>query len=253
MLIDSHIHLGSFSVAYPFVESRMEKVIQMLRDEGVNYALASSSKALHYDCPEGNAEVLAAAKKYKEIIPCLVVNAWQHAQAMSDLEQWRANGYVGVKIHPNCHNYPLNSKAAEPILEFCQKEGLPVLTHSTGGCPLSGAGAIEDVAKKFNELKLIVGHGGIFSDRQVAQVVKDYPQLFLEISVEYEAGKLERTVDMIGPDRILFGSDCPLHNPSVMLQRVRVMKLSKEDEEKILWKNTARLYDLDMEKLENQS
>ena len=68
MLIDSHIHLGSFSVAYPFAESQMEKVIQILRDEGVDYALTSSAKALHYDCPEGNAEVLEAAKKYKEIM-----------------------------------------------------------------------------------------------------------------------------------------------------------------------------------------
>ncbi len=247
MLIDSHIHLGSFSVAYPFAESRMEKVIQMLRDEGVDYALTSSAKALHCDCPEGNAEVLEAAKKYKEIIPCLVVNPWHEKQAMSDLEQWKENGYVGVKLHPDCHNYPLNSEAAEPILEFCQNQGLPVLTHSTGGNPLSGAGPIEDVAKKFDNLKLIAAHGGIFSDRQVAQVVKDYPQLYLEISVGYEAGKLERTVEMIGPDRILFGSDCPLHNPSVMLQRVKVMKLSKEDEEKILWKNAVKLFSLNLE------
>ncbi len=218
----------------------------MLRAEGVNYALASSAKALFLDCPEGNAEVLEAAKKYKEVIPMLVVNPWHPKQALKDLEQFRQNGYVGVKLHPNWHNYPLNSRAAEPILEFCQKEQIPVLTHSTGGCPLSGAGVIKDVAEKYSELKLVVGHGGIFSDRQVAQVVMDYPQLFLEISVEYEAGKLERTVEMIGPDRLLFGSDCPLHNPSVILQRVRVMKLSKDDEEKILWKNTAKLFALDM-------
>lgn len=247
MLIDSHVHLGSFSVAYPFAESRTEKVIQMLRDEGVDYALISSAKALHHDCAEGNTEVLTAAKKYKEVIPYLVVNPWHPKQALKDLEQWRENGYVGIKIHPECHNYPLNSRIAEPILEFCQQQQVPVLTHSTGGSSLSGAGAIKDVAEKYSDLKLIVGHGGIFSDRQVAQVVMDYPQLYLEISVEYEAGKLERTVEMIGSDRILFGSDCPLHNPSVMLQRVRVMKLSKDDEEKILWKTAVSLFSLNLE------
>lgn len=244
MLIDAHVHLGSFSVTYPFAESRTEKVIQMLRAGGVDYALVSSSKALHHDCAEGNAEVLAAAKKYGEVIPYLVVNPWHPKQSLKDLQRWREDGYVGVKIHPNCHNYPLNSQIVEPILDFCQKEQIPVLTHSSGGSSLSGAGAIKAVAKKYSDLKLIIGHGGTFSDREVAQVVMDYPQLYLEISVEYEAGKLERTVEMIGPDRILFGSDCPLHHPSVMLQRVRVMKLSKEDEEKILWENTAKLFSL---------
>ena len=252
MLIDSHIHLGSFSVSYPFAESREEKVIQMLRDEGVDYALSSSTKALHYDCVEGNAETLAAAKKYKEIIPLLVVNAWHEEQSLKDLEQFHEHGYVGVKIHPDCHNYPINSAAAAPILEFCEREGIPVLTHSTGENPLSGAGPIKEVAEKFSDLKLIVGHGGIFSDRQVAQVIKDYPQLYLEISVEYEAGKLERSVEMIGPDRIMFGSDCPLHNPSVVFQRVKVMKLSQEDEDKIFWKNAAEVYSLDLDELKKQ-
>jgi len=248
MIIDAHIHLGSFSVSYPFAESKIETVVEMLQKEGVDYALASSSKALHYDCPEGNKEVLEASRKYKEIIPYVVVNPWHQRQALGELEQCRQNGFVGVKLHPNCHQYPLNSPLAEPVLKFCQRRQIPILTHSTGCSPLSGAEAIKAVADKYPDLILVVGHGGIFSDRQVAQVVMDYPQLYIEISVEYEAGKLEKTIEMVGADRIMFGSDCPLHHPSVMLQRLRVIKLSKKEEEQILCKTAQKVFALELEK-----
>lgn len=248
MIIDAHVHIGNFVVGYPYAETKLEKIVQMLIGEGVDYALVSSIKSIFYDCPQGNKEVLEAAKRYKEIIPMVVVNPWLPKEALKELSNWREKGFAGVKLHPNCHKYALNSHLAEPILEVCEQEQIPILTHSTGGDSLSGAQAIKAVAEKFPNLILIIGHGGIFSDREVAQVAKDYPQLYIEISVEYEAGKLEETIEMVGADRIMFGSDCPLHHPSVMLQRVRVIKLSKDEEEKILWKTAQKVFKLKFEK-----
>ncbi len=248
MIIDAHVHIGNFSASYPFAESKLEKVVQILRDEGMDYALVSSAKSLLYDCPEGNKEALAASKQYKEILPYLVVNPLLPDEALKELKNWRQKGFIGVKLHPNLHHYSLHSQLAEPVLKICEEQQIPILTHSTGGDPLSGAQAIKDAAEKFPDLILVIGHGGIFSDREVAQVAKDYPQLYIEISVEYEAGKLEKTIEMIGTDRIIFGSDCPLHHPSVMLKRIQVMKLPKEDEEKILWKTAQRVFSLKLGK-----
>lgn len=244
MIIDAHVHIGSFAVRYPFAESKLERVVGMLKKEGVDYALISSARSLFYECTGGNQEALDAARKYPQLIPLLVVNPWHLKESLSELADWRKNGFVGVKLHPNCHQYCIGSAVVEPVLEICASEQIPVLTHSSGGDSLSGAGALEAAVKKYPKLKLVVGHGGIFSDRAVAQLAQDYPQIYLEISVEYEAGKLERTVEMIGADRILFGSDCPLHHPSVMLARVRVMSLPKADEEKILWKTAQRVFAL---------
>lgn len=244
MVIDAHIHVGDFRVHYPYVETRTERIVEMLREEGVDYALASSAKALLYDCVEGNRDVLAAAKQYREIIPLLVVNPWDMEHALGALERCRQDGFVGVKLHPNCHGYALSSRLVAPVLGFCERTRIPILTHSTGGDSLSGDRAIRAVAESFPELALVIGHGGIFSDREVAQVAKDHEQLYMEISVEYEAGKLERTVEMLGVDRIMFGSDCPLHHPSVMLERVRRMKLAKDEEGKILWGTAQRVYSL---------
>ncbi len=245
MIIDAHIHLGNFSVQYPLAESRTEKIVEMLREEGVDYAVASSARALFFGTDAiGNQEIIEAAKKYKEIIPMMVLNPWHIDDAMKLLHKYNDDGFVRIKMHPNCHKYCLASPIAYPIFEFCEKEGIPIMTHSSGGCSLSGAGPIRKVAENFPDLKLVIGHGGIFSDRDVALVANDHENLFIEISVEYEAGKLEDTIRMIGSERIMFGSDCPIHHPSVMLQRVKVMKLSKEDEDNILYKTASKLYNI---------
>jgi len=246
MLVDAHVHIGSCAIDYPFVETRTDKIVDMLRAEGVDYAVVSSARALFYDCVEGNAEVLEACRRHPQLIPLVVVNPWFPEQAMDLLRNRREQGFVGVKLHPNLHNYGLDTRRAAPILEFLEREQVPTLTHSEGGDPLSGALALKAVAEKFPRLKLVAAHGGIFSDREVARVVADYPQLYLEVSVEYEAGKLEASLEMIGADRIMFGSDCPLHHPSVMLQRVRVMGLSAQDEEKILWQTACDCYGLNI-------
>jgi len=252
MLIDAHVHIGNFSAHYPFVENTVAGAVRMLETEGVDIALISSARALLLDCPEGNKESLEAARKYPRLRPYLVVNPWMTAEALKELVDWRKRGFIGVKLHPNLHHYNLGSAVADPVLEVCESERIPVLTHSTGGDPLSGgsgfelsgAGAIRAAIEKFPKLTLVIGHGGIFSDRDVAQLAREYPQLYLEISVEYEAGKLERTVEMIGTKRIMFGSDCPTHHPRVMLERVKVMHLPREDEENILWRTAQRVFAL---------
>jgi len=71
-----------------------------------------------------------------------------------------------------------------------------------------------------------------------------YPNVYLELSVNYEAAKLEDTVERLGSRRLLFGSDAPLHHPSVMLQRIRVIGLGTDDAENILCGNARRLYGL---------
>ncbi|MGC8977580.1 MAG: amidohydrolase family protein [Candidatus Ratteibacteria bacterium] len=245
MIIDAHVHVGNFGKNYPYVESNLDKIFQILKKEKIDYAIVSSGSALvSFDCSFGNQEALMACKKYKNLFPLLVCNPRNLEETMNSLKNIRKKGFVGVKLHPELHNYPLNSWISEPILKFCEEEKIPILTHSTGQSPLCGANAIKDVAEKFPNLKLIIGHGGIFSDRDVAKVSKDYSNLYIEISVEYECKKLEETIEIVGFNKIIFGSDYPFHHPSVMLQRIKVIELPKEIEEKILWKNAKEVFSL---------
>ena len=58
---------------------------------------------------------------------------------------------------------------------------------------------------------------------------------------------VERAVNMIGGDHIIFGDDLPYQEyniPSVDLWIVKNVQMSDEDRENILWKNAARIFKL---------
>ena len=77
MIIDAHVHIGRFN-SWPLAKGRPEDVVKMLRAEGIDRGLVSSAKAIAYDCPAGNADVLEAAAQYTEILPLLCVNPRRH-------------------------------------------------------------------------------------------------------------------------------------------------------------------------------
>ena len=150
--------------------------------------------------------------------------------------------------HPLIQNYDISSSLVEPILKECQEREIPIITHSSHGCSMSGPRLIGKVAEKFAKLTLVIGHAGIFSSPDAPEVAKEHPNVFLEVSVCYEMNKLERAVKMVGADKIMFGSDLPFHHPLLMLTRIRLMRLSKNDEEKILSGTAKKVFKLKLGK-----
>jgi hypothetical protein len=243
MIIDSHAHIGRFN-AWPLARGEPEELVRMLRAEGIDYALVSSAHALYYDCRLGNAETLAAAARHPELLPLLCVNPRRGQEAREELGSRKQRGFVGVKLHPTSHECSLTSDEAEVVLDHCERQQVPVLTHSSEEDPRCDPRAIAEAARRHPGLALVVGHACLFSSREVVAVAEQYPNVHLELSVNYEAGKLEDTVARLGTSRLLFGSDAPLHHPSVMLQRIRVMGLGAADEERLLSANARRVYSL---------
>jgi len=243
MIIDAHAHIGRFNL-WPLAPDTVEQLLTILRAESIDYALVSSAKAICYDCPSGNADVLEAAAAHDQILPLLCVNPVRREESSAELSTWRTRGFIGVKLHPTQHAYSLVSPAADAVLDFCEENAIPVLTHADEDDPRCDPAAMATVAARHPDLTLIVGHACLFSSRGVVDVAEEYPNLYLELSVNYEAGKLEDTVRRLGCERLLFGSDVPLHNPSVMLQRIKVVGLPQEDENKILCENARHIYGL---------
>ena len=44
MIIDAHVHVGNFSVPYPYAPVEPEDVVRMLQEDGVDYGIASSGR-----------------------------------------------------------------------------------------------------------------------------------------------------------------------------------------------------------------
>jgi predicted TIM-barrel fold metal-dependent hydrolase len=94
------------------------------------------------------------------------VNPHLHYPVSAEVERQLDLGAVALKIHPVHGGFPANARELYPAYAICQERGVPVIVH----CGTSNfAGAVnrfadpiyvEDVAKDFPELTIVLAHGG---------------------------------------------------------------------------------------------
>ncbi len=86
------------------------------------------------------------------------------------------------------------------------------------------------------------GHG-IFSGEAITLALA-YPQVSMEPSwcTFYHVGMM---VDALGADRVMLGTDLPGNVP-VMMETVRALDLSDEDEALVLGRSAAKIFKLDL-------
>lgn len=183
------------------------------------------------------------------------------------VEDWHMRG---LKLYPPTGFFP-HDPACYPYYQKCLEYGVPVLFHagslpaplkSRMGRPLH----LDDVAADFPGLPIITAHIGIPAWEEALEVAAVKPNIYLDFSgwqVTYSSNPAEfyrvlrRALDVVGPWRVFFGSDGPILNPLLPLDRwVRAIKapdlsscpqITFTDDEKdiILGKSFARLMKLD--------
>ncbi len=184
----------------------------------------------------------------------------------ADLAAARDSGFRGIgESHPAVQGSTLRDPAWETIAAFALAQDWPLLLHITEpvGRPHPGRAPtpFEDLlwfAGEHSELKLILAHwGGGLPFYELNPYVRDR---FRNVRYDTAASpllydrRIFRTVlDLVGPDKILYGSDYPLRlHPArsekptfaTFLEEIRSAGLTAEEEENILGANASRLLGL---------
>ncbi|MBI4497286.1 MAG: amidohydrolase [Chloroflexi bacterium] len=141
------------------------------------------------------------------------------------ITEWGARA---VKLYPPAGFYP-NDRMCYPIYEKLVERNIPVMFHigPVGAMPMRSKFAhplhLDDVAIDFPELRIHAGHGGVGAARAsggwwhemlaVAELRRNIVidiaswQLALEKRPVDFFRRLRDSIDVLGPDRILFGTD----------------------------------------------
>lgn len=118
----------------------------------------------------------------------------------------------------------------------------------------------EGVLEKYPALDITISHGGGYMPFNFARFTRNWiekpatrvnmsapPADFLKRlnydSCVYDAGLLERLVEVVGEDRIVLGSDYPVGD-SDPLAMIEACRLSEDAKDKIVWRNAARILGL---------
>ena len=173
------------------------------------------------------------------------VNPGHGTLALEEVRHYVENeGFIGIKIY---NDYLVTDPIMSPLLELAAKLRVPVLHHAghTSWLPspqpnISDGGHIAEAARRFPETILICAHlcgGGDWE--WTAKSLRHAPTVFLDTSGSVaDEGTVEMAVHILGPDRVLFGTDLSM---TASVGRLRGAQISPEARRKILGANMASI------------
>jgi hypothetical protein len=146
--------------------------------------------------------------------------------------------------------------ALNPIADLCQGYGVPLLLHANepvghaypGKSPMQ-LGDLYNLVKAFPALTLILAHwgGGLFFYHLLK---KEVPAALTNVYFDtaaspylYRPDIYRVAVEIIGPEKILFGSDYPLLPPSRYLKEMAAGGLVPEHRDMITRQNALKIFD----------
>lgn len=179
-------------------------------------------------------------------------------------------GMRGVKFYPHSGFYP-NDKRLNLVFQKCVEFDIPVMVH-TGIKAVSWQSLkynrpvyVDDIATNFPDLKIVMCHGGYPWVEEFIVVAYSNPNVWVDITfLDYiekiyrkdglAEDTIKRLVDLIGPQRLIWGSEGPYmnlplfgsHGPEYYAKSQdflvkRFDFLSEVDKENILGENAKRL------------
>ena len=142
-----------------------------------------------------------------------------------------------------------------PVMELCRRHGRPVMLHTNepvgqhypGKTPHTLA-QIYRLIQRFPENPVILCHwgGGLFFFSLLKKGVKEtLRNVYFDTAASpflYESAVYRIAVDLVGSDKILFGSDYPLLSPKRYFSEMQQADLTPDERRRICGLNAARLF-----------
>jgi predicted TIM-barrel fold metal-dependent hydrolase len=240
LIIDGHIHAGYWSPANFIGRGVAFEEIDACLDEcGIEGAVLTSTDLREND--EVTQFIKRARKRYW-FFP------WVKPSVDGELEylKSRRNSIHGVKLHPSVDRVKVTDPVVAPYIDFAASEGLPVMVHCGRWEEMASYRFALEAARTNSDCVFILSHmGGDTPDLEMGTIDAvekgglDNVYLGTEGVREYWA--VQRAVDVLGADRVIFGSDFPLGHPRMYIGVIDALKIDDQDRALILGSNILRL------------
>ncbi|NSW89116.1 MAG: amidohydrolase [Firmicutes bacterium] len=244
-IIDAHGHLGYYKL-FNIPDSSAEGILKTMDRVGIEKICVSSLAGLEVDYKYGNDMVADAIKSSKgRILGYACVNPFEQNDVIPELERcFDKLNMTAIKLHPDLSDCPADSKKYIPVYEFAHQRKLVIMNHSWGS-----AQNLRSIADKYYNIKFIQAHYGSAWDGnqelEILKAIRDLDNVWLDTAGSgCYLGAFEKTVDFLGADKIVFGSDFPFFDPCHQLGNVVLSNISEEDKVKILSINFLKLVNI---------
>ena len=147
----------------------------------------------------------------------------------------------------------------KPVMEICSALNFPVLIHTNEPVGHQYPGKTPNTLTQIYQLidtypqnKIVLAHwgGGLFFFSLLKKEVKQrLKRVLFDTAASpylYDANVYRLAIELVGAEKILFGSDFPLLPPARYFEEMKTVGLSDEEMKQICGANAAKLFKLDV-------
>ena len=240
---DANVWLGP-AQGFPLAEElTVDRLETELADRLIAGALVSHWRGKTVSAQQGNADVCDALADRGEnlfavwtALPLFPAEATGPLPGVGDLpERVRA-----VRVFPKSHHFPLDPWCVGSLCEWLVEHRMPLLAwHVELDWP-----ALYRLAQAFPKLSIVVETQTqkiLYHTRPLFALMRDCPNVHVELSNFAGAGFVEYAVHEFGVDRLVFGSFLPVSDPFVPMGMVLDADIPEQDKKRIAGDNLRRL------------
>jgi len=276
VIIDFHTHIfppwviekraeyvrrdSCFSLLYSQPKARLitaEELIAGMDEAQVDLSVVLNIGWVSHElCVKTNDYILDSISRYPDrLVGFCGIQPSAGDAALVEIERCAKMGVRGIgEMRSDIQGFDLTDKLImQPLVDTVVQHGLILLTHASEpvGHRYTGKGSITpDVLYSFilafPELKLVCAHwgGGLPFYALMPEVARALPNVFFDTAATiwlYQPKIFKQVSDIIGSDKILFGTDYPLISQSRIMAQIKSAELSEQDRTNILGRNAQKL------------
>lgn len=254
MIIDTHVHLGTDEKAMPSFprfkvgqtpEELIDNMDRAPRRVDKSCVFYGPTRVASFDMIAANDYIKKCVERFPDrLIGAGYVNPRWGSTALKELDRVVKDlGFKAIKLRATTERIRVNCQAYEKVMEHIRRLKVPAMFHSDW-TSFSNPLMIGDLVSSFSDVPVVLQHMGEYLSNDAIRVARSLPNVYLETSALLHNKMITRAIEEVGADRVLFGSDAPglRPTPTWELEKILMLRLPPEVEDKILGANAARLF-----------
>jgi predicted TIM-barrel fold metal-dependent hydrolase len=234
-----------------------EELIAAMDKDGVDVSvILNIGWTTHELCRETNDYIIDAVSRYpRRLVGFGAVQPNSPKAAVAEIERCAKAGIRGMgEMRPDVQLFDLGDEMVmSPLVEVLQEHRLPLLLHASEpiGHDYPGKGLVfPDILypfiTSFPDLTIVCAHwgGGLPFYALMPEVKKAMGNVYFDSAASpflYTPQVYRQVIQLVGADKVLFGSDYPLLTPRRLLKEIDSLGLDGEEKELLLAGNALRL------------
>lgn len=276
MIIDFHTHIFSpelrkkrskyidndtcFAILYSNKNAKLATADELITDmdkNGIDISVVTNiGWTTHELCVETNDYILESIARYPQrLVGFCTVQPNSFDAAIYEIERCAQGGIKGIgELRPDLQLFDLrDDDMIRPLIDTIGKYNLMLLTHSSEpvGHQYPGKGAITPemlypFITAFPNLTIVCAHwgGGLPFYALMPEVKQAMQNIYFDTAASpflYTPQIYQQVIQLVGMDKIVFGSDYPLLGQDRLLEEIRALDLPMETKSLILSGNAQSL------------